>query len=60
MIFVQVSARNPRIVYCSISAFGQRGPLRDRPAHDLAVESLSGVISLNPVSYTHLTLPTKA
>jgi len=45
--YEQVSARNPRIVYCSISAFGQRGPLRDRPAHDLAVESLSGVISLN-------------
>ena len=42
-----MSARNPRIVYCSISAFGQQGPLRDRPAHDLAVESLSGVISLN-------------
>src|SRR5688572_5472333 len=45
--YERVSARNPRIVYCSISAFGQRGPLRDRPAHDLAVESLSGVISLN-------------
>ena len=45
--YEQVSARNPRIVYCSISAFGQQGPLRDRPAHDLAVESLSGVISLN-------------
>src|SRR5688500_19858008 len=45
--YERVSARNPRIVYCSISAFGQQGPLRDRPAHDLAVESLSGVISLN-------------
>jgi crotonobetainyl-CoA:carnitine CoA-transferase CaiB-like acyl-CoA transferase len=45
--YEQVSARNPRIVYCSISAFGQEGALRDRPAHDLAVESLSGVISLN-------------
>jgi len=42
-----VRARNPRIVYCSISAFGQQGPLRDRPAHDLAVESLAGAISLN-------------
>jgi crotonobetainyl-CoA:carnitine CoA-transferase CaiB-like acyl-CoA transferase len=40
-------ARNPRIVYCSISAFGQQGALRDRPAHDLAVESLAGAISLN-------------
>jgi crotonobetainyl-CoA:carnitine CoA-transferase CaiB-like acyl-CoA transferase len=45
--YAKVSARNPRIVYCSISAFGQQGPYRDRPAHDLAVESLSGAISLN-------------
>ena len=36
-------ARNPRIVYCSISAFGQQGPYRERPAHDLAVEALSGL-----------------
>ena len=41
-----VRARNPGIVYCSISAFGQQGPLRDRPAHDLAVEALSGVLSV--------------
>ena len=38
---------NPGIVYCSISAFGQDGPLRDRPAHDLAVEALSGLVSCN-------------
>lgn len=37
---------NPGIVYCSISAFGQDGPYRDRPAHDLAVEALSGVLSI--------------
>lgn len=42
----QVRARNPRIVYCSISAFGQQSPYRDRPAHDLAVEALSGVLSM--------------
>lgn len=44
--YATVSARNPRIVYCSISAFGQDGPYRRRPAHDLAVEALSGVLSI--------------
>jgi len=42
-----LAARNPRIVYASISAFGQTGPNRDIPAHDLAVEALSGVVSVN-------------
>jgi crotonobetainyl-CoA:carnitine CoA-transferase CaiB-like acyl-CoA transferase len=41
-----ISARNPRIVYCSISAFGQDGPYRHRPAHDLAVEALSGALGI--------------
>jgi crotonobetainyl-CoA:carnitine CoA-transferase CaiB-like acyl-CoA transferase len=41
-----VSRRNPRIVYCSISAFGQDGPYRDRPAHDLATMALAGALSI--------------
>ena len=41
-----VRARNPRIVYCSISAFGQTGALAARPAHDLATEAMSGVLSI--------------
>jgi crotonobetainyl-CoA:carnitine CoA-transferase CaiB-like acyl-CoA transferase len=42
-----VARINPRIVYASISAFGQSGPEARRPAHDLAIEALSGVVSLN-------------
>lgn len=42
-----VRARNPRIVYASISAFGQQGPLVKRPAHDLAVEAMCGLLSNN-------------
>ena len=56
-----LSAINPRIIYCSISAFGQDGPLAHHPAHDLAVEAFAGFMSVNDkgaVSYTHLTLPT--
>jgi len=47
MDYETLSRANPGLVYCSISAFGQDGPYRDRPAHDLAVEGLAGALSLN-------------
>ncbi len=37
---------DPRIIYCSLSGFGQDGPYRDYPAHDLNYLSLSGVLGL--------------
>ncbi len=42
----QVSARAPQIVYASICAFGQTGPYRDLASHDLAIEAMSGVLSI--------------
>ncbi len=42
-----VKARNPGIVYVAISAFGQTGPYRDKPAHDIAVQALAGMVSLS-------------
>ena len=45
--YAAVASVNPRVVYCAISAFGQDGPDRDRPAHDLTVQALMGVLSLN-------------
>lgn len=44
--YEDVTRRNPAIVYCSVNAFGREGPYRDRPAHDLAVEALGGVLSM--------------
>jgi crotonobetainyl-CoA:carnitine CoA-transferase CaiB-like acyl-CoA transferase len=44
--YAAVARVNPRIVYCSISAFGQDGPYRDRPAHDLATMALAGALSI--------------
>jgi crotonobetainyl-CoA:carnitine CoA-transferase CaiB-like acyl-CoA transferase len=44
--YARVRERQPRVVYCSISGFGQNGPYRDRAALDLVVQAESGMISI--------------
>jgi crotonobetainyl-CoA:carnitine CoA-transferase CaiB-like acyl-CoA transferase len=44
--YAAASERQPRIIYCSISGFGQDGPYRDRAALDLVVQAESGMISV--------------
>jgi crotonobetainyl-CoA:carnitine CoA-transferase CaiB-like acyl-CoA transferase len=42
-----LAALNPRLVYCSISGFGQTGPYRARGGFDLMVQAMSGIMSVN-------------
>lgn len=37
---------NPKLVYCSFSGYGQTGPYRDLPGHDLNFEALAGILAV--------------
>ena len=44
--FKDLSRINPRLVYCSLSAFGANGPNSDRPGYDALIQAYSGIMSI--------------
>jgi formyl-CoA transferase len=44
--FESASALNPHLIYCSITGFGQTGPLRDRPGYDFMIQAMGGLMSV--------------
>jgi len=44
--FETLHGLNPRLVYCSISGFGQTGPLKDLPGYDFMIQAMGGIMSI--------------
>jgi crotonobetainyl-CoA:carnitine CoA-transferase CaiB-like acyl-CoA transferase len=47
--YAEVSAENPRLIYCSVSAYGQQGAARDLPGVDGVLQAVSGLMSVTGV-----------
>ncbi len=47
--YESVRKLNPRLIYCSISAYGQDGPAADEPGYDAMIQAISGLMSITGV-----------
>jgi crotonobetainyl-CoA:carnitine CoA-transferase CaiB-like acyl-CoA transferase len=46
--YKKVKDINPKIVYCSVTGYGQDGPYRDWPAHDSSYQGIAGILNFTP------------
>jgi len=52
--FASLHALNPRLVYCSITGFGQTGPYRERAGYDYAIQGMGGLMSVTGPSRSEI------
>ena len=52
--FQSVKKLNPKIVYCSISAYGQGAPLSSMPGHDINFQAMAGTLAYSPLAQVPL------
>jgi crotonobetainyl-CoA:carnitine CoA-transferase CaiB-like acyl-CoA transferase len=52
-----IRAVNPTVIYCSISGYGQTGPLVAQPGHDLNYQALAGAVAARPGDATGPAIP---
>lgn len=46
--YAETRKRNPRVLYLSVSGYGQEGPMREEPCTDTVMQAFSGLMSVNP------------
>ncbi|MDB4150386.1 CoA transferase [Pseudomonadales bacterium] len=44
--YASLQGLNPRLIYCSITGFGQTGPYKERPGYDFMIQGMSGLMSI--------------
>ncbi|MDX5592247.1 CaiB/BaiF CoA-transferase family protein [Pseudovibrio sp. SPO723] len=57
--YEELSALNPRLIYCSITGFGQTGPYAQRAGYDFIVQGMGGIMSLTGETDENGGIPTK-
>lgn len=55
--YKSLSKRNPKLIYCSFSGYGQTGPAKDVPGHDITFEAHAGILGVSGDHDGHPAIP---